>query len=139
VAYRHVPATTRTVTRRIVIRPARVTWRREVDHRGRVTMCKVVVPAKTKLVKRTVRIGSRTIAHEVPAKYKQVVQPVLLQPARNHNVYVPPVHAYVSEPIVIRPPTATVIQHPPVVRYAYDRVLVQRGGHAWVPVGSRRW
>lgn len=135
----HIPAVTRMVAHTEVVRPARVTWQRQVDSHGRETMCKVVVPAQTRAVHRNVIVsGPRRISRTIPAEFRQVSQPMLIQPARNINVYQPPVHSYVREPMVIRPATATVVHHAPVVAVERHDVLVKRGGHAWVPM-NRHW
>lgn len=131
----HVPAAHQTVHSQVVVRRASFKWQRTVDAHGRITMCKVEVPAMTRTVARTVQVSpAMTVMRTIPARYTQVQAPVLLQPARTQYTYQPAMHAYVSEPMVIRPATQTVIQHPPVIAMQRHEVLARRGGHAWVPV-----
>ena len=138
--HQHVPARYKVAQHEQIVRAAKVRWERQVDAHGRVTMCKVVVPAVTRTVARSVMVSpAHTVAHVAPARYTQVRQPMLVAPARTNYSYNPPVYSYVSEPMVIRPATREVINHPPVIGFQSHKVLVRRGGYGWAPVGHRHW
>ena len=52
--YEHQPAVRKVVHQKVIIRPASYRWENTVDRHGRVTRCKVVVPAVTRTVAREV-------------------------------------------------------------------------------------
>ena len=140
----HAPSVRKVVHTREVVRPAQVRWEYQRDAHGRMTKCKVVTPAVTRTVARTVVVApAHIVEHVIPARFAQVQQPMLVEPARTHYTYTPPVYQYVSEPMMIRPATREVINHPPVIGFEQRDVLLRRGGYAWAPVGHssgrRHW
>lgn len=127
----------KTVIEHVTVSPATVRWEHKRDHFGHEKMCKVLVPAVTRAVERQVLVSpGHRVAHHVPAAYGQVAERVMIQPARVHNVYEPPVHQWVEQSYVARPASTHVVNHPPVVATEHHKVLVQRGGIAWQPVGG---
>ena len=136
----HVPATYKVVPTQEVVRPAHVRWEYVRDAHGRMTKCKIVTPAVTRTVMRSVMVSpAHSVASVVPARFAQVQQPVLLQRARTHQTYNLPAYGYVSQPMVIRPAAREAFYHPPVIGMKRHEVLVRRGGYAWAPTHGRHW
>ena len=102
-----------TVNREVVVGGGGYAWQRTVDAFGRERMCKVYVPPVTRTVSERVLVQpSERVTHVVPAVHKEVIRPVVVQPASTHRVH-----------------------HPAVYGYNTYNVLVQRGGYHW----ARSW
>lgn len=132
VSYSVAPAQYRKVDETVVVRPASWRWERQVDRHGRETMCKVAVPAVTRIVSRQVMAaGAQKIAHTTPAVYQTVRQSIEMAPARVRHTYVPGSYAYVQRAVVVRAAQDRVVMHPAVTSIVHEKVLVQKGGTKW--------
>lgn len=109
------PPVMRTVMQEIVVRPAGYRWETTWGPHGE-RRCKVPVPAEVKVVPRE----------------------VLVRPGRRVRMVTPPVYALRNRAVAVRPAERYVVDHPPLVAYERQRVLVQRGGSAWVRASHRR-
>lgn len=109
VDYVMTPPVTRTVLQEVVVRPGGYRWASTYGPYGE-RRCKVPVPAEVKVVPRE----------------------VLVRPGRRVRLVSPPVYAYRNRALAVRPAQRFVYAYPPVVRYERTRVLVRRGGAAWV-------
>lgn len=102
-----------TVARQVVVAPGGYRWERTVDRHGRERICKVAVPAQTRIVHERVLVEpGRRVTHVVPAVYRDVARTVVLREAQSHRVY-----------------------HEPVIGVRHRQVLVRRGGTHW----QRSW
>lgn len=113
VTYVRMPPVTRTVLEEVVVRRAGWRWETTYGPHGE-RRCKVPVPAEIKVVPR----------EEVVA------------PGRRVRVVSPPIYALRQRAVAVRPAMHLVYDHPPVVARERTRVLVRRGGTAWVPAAS---
>ena len=124
----------RTEHQTVVVAPGGYRWEHRRDRFGHDRLCKVHTAPVTRTVARQVLVApAGRVAHVTPAAYRFVEQPVLLQAARTRHTYQPGVHDFVSHHVVVRPATQHVVTHPAVIGVAHERVLVERGGHAWRP------
>lgn len=114
VGYEMTPPVTRTVFQEIVVRPAGYTWETTYGPYGEERRCKVPVPAEVKVVPRE----------------------VLVAPGRRVRVVTPPVYGLRERVVAVKPARRLVRDTPPVVRRERTRVLVRRGGTAWVRSGT---
>ena len=134
VAYVAVPAQYRTVRQQIVVQPASYRWERRSDWRGNETMCKILVPAISRSVERTMQVApAERVAQAIPATYHTVRQTVLAIPATVRHSYVPPTYDTLERTVVVRPAAERVVQHAPVIGVAEEQVLVQHGTTQWQP------
>jgi len=113
VTYEMTPPVTRTVFQEIVVRPAGYRWETTYGPYGE-RRCKVPVPAEVKVVPRE----------------------VVVAPGRRMRVVTPPVYGFRERALAVRPGKRYVVGYPPVVVRERERVLVRRGGTAWVRAGS---
>lgn len=116
VSYEMTPPVTRTVFQEIVVRPGGYRWASSWGPYGE-RRCKVPVPAEIKVVPRE----------------------VLVSPGRRVRVVQPPVFAVRERAIAVRPARRYVVDYPPVIARERARVLVRRGGTAWVRAGRYGW
>ena len=138
VTYVTMPAQYRTVREQVVVQPASTRWERRRDWRGNETMCKILVPAVSRDVERTVQVApAGRVAQMIPATYQTVRQTVLATPATVRHSYLPPSYDTVERTVVLRPASERVVQHAPVMGVAEEHVLVQRGTTQWQPAGVR--
>jgi hypothetical protein len=139
VSYAMAPAQYSTVRDTVVVQPASFRWERQVDRHGRETMCKVEVPAVTRLVERTVQVAPATrVAHTTPAIYHTVRQTVQIAPAMVRKSFVAPTYSEVDRAVLVKPASERVITHPPVMGVAAENVLVHKGTTGWQRA-SRGW
>jgi len=110
VVYREGPPIVRTVLQEVVVRPGGYEWHSTWGPYGE-RRCKVPVPPEIKVVPRT----------------------VVVRPGRLEAITLPPVYASYNRVVAVRPPRQLVVDHPPVFARERARVLVRRGGEAWVP------
>jgi hypothetical protein len=114
VGYEMTPPVTRTVFQEIVVRPAGYTWETTYGPNGEERRCKVPVPAEVKVVPRE----------------------VLVAPGRRVRVVTPPVYGIRERVVAVKPARRVVLDYPPVVARERTRMLVRRGGTAWVRAGT---
>lgn len=134
------PAVYATRHRDVVVSPGTVRWERKRDRHGRETMCKVRTSPVIRTVAEKVMIAPpRRAVHVSPAVYAHESRTVLVREARRHTVYQPALYAWHTQPMVAQPAYRHVVTRPPVIGVRHERVLVQRGGTHWQPVGDRRW
>jgi hypothetical protein len=114
VAYVRTPPVTRTVLQEVVVRRAGWRWETTYGPYGE-RRCKVPVAAEVKVVPRE----------------------VVVAPGRRVRVVSPPVYALRERAVAVRPAMRVVYDYPPVVARERSRVLVRRGGTAWVR--AERW
>jgi hypothetical protein len=132
--YETLPAVTKTVRETVVVRSGKVRWERRRGAFGREKLCKVRTPAITKTIeRRVVVVPPRRVARMTPAVFETVERPVLIQPGKVRHVYEPGLYTVVDNPVLIRPMAHHIVHRPPVVALRQERVLVRRGGTAWVP------
>lgn len=140
VHYVQRPAVLAEVRETVTTRPATVVWRRSVGRDGAERLCAERIPGRTATVTRTVVVEpARRVAVETPAVYREVARPVLVAPAHVRHVYDPGLTAVVTRAVVLKPAATVIVEHSPVVALEEARVLVQRGGTEWRPVGEARW
>ena len=113
VDYEMTPPVTRTVFQEIVVRRAGYRWETTYGPYGE-RRCKVPVPAEVKVVPREVFIA----------------------PGRRVRVVTPPVYGVRERVVAVKPARRIVMDYPPVVTRERARVLVRRGGTAWVRTGT---
>lgn len=113
VDYVMTPPVTRTVMQEIVVRRGGYRWKTTYGPYGE-RRCKVPVAAEVKVVPRE----------------------VVVAPGRRVRVVSPPVYALRERAVAVRPAQRLVYDYPPVVTRERARVLVRRGGSAWVRAGS---
>lgn len=113
VDYVMTPPVTRTVMQEIVVRRGGYRWKATYGPYGE-RRCKVPVPAEVKVVPREVVVG----------------------PGRRVRVVSPAMYAIRERAIAVRPAQRIVYDYPPVVARERARVLVRRGGTAWVRAGT---
>ena len=106
------PPVTRTVFQEVVVRRPGWRWESTWGPHGE-RRCKVPVPAETRLVARE----------------------VVVRPGRPVPVVTPPVYTVRQRALAVRPAQRYVVDHPPVIARERARVLVRRGGSAWVRAG----
>jgi hypothetical protein len=109
VDYVMTPPVTRTVLQEIVVRRGGYRWASTYGPYGE-RRCKVPVPAEVKVVPRE----------------------VVVAPGRRVRMVSPPVYAVRQRALAVRPAQRIVYDYPPVVARERARVLVRRGGSAWV-------
>lgn len=109
VDYVMTPPVTRTVMQEVVVR--RAGWRWETTYGP---------------------FGERRCKVRVPAEVKVVPREVVVSPGRRVRVVSPPVYALRERAVAVRPAMRVVYDYPPVVASERSRVLVRRGGTAWV-------
>ncbi|WP_072396026.1 hypothetical protein [Hyphomicrobium sp. CS1GBMeth3] len=109
VEYVRTPPVTRTMLQEVVVRRGGWRWETTYGPYGE-RRCKVPVPAEVKLVPRE----------------------VVVAPGRRVRVVSPPVYAMRERAVAVRPAARIIYDHPPVVGRERARVLVRRGGSAWV-------
>lgn len=113
VGYVVTPPVTRTVLQEVVVRRAGWRWETTYGPYGE-RRCKVPVPAEIKVVPRE----------------------VVVAPGRRVRVASPPVYAVRQRAVAVRPAMRLVYERPPVIARERTRVLVRRGGTAWVRAAS---
>jgi hypothetical protein len=113
VSYEMTPPVTRTVFQEIVVRPAGYRWETTYGPYGE-RRCKVPVPAEVKIVPREVFVA----------------------PGRRVRVVTPAVYGLRERVVAVRPASRVVMDYPPVLARERARVLVRRGGSAWVRAGT---
>ncbi len=113
VDYVMTPPVMRTVMQEIVVRRGGYRWKTTYGPYGE-RRCKVPVAAEVKVVPRE----------------------VVVAPGRRVRVVSPPVYALRERAVAVRPAQRLVYDYPPVVARERARVLVRRGGSAWVRAGS---
>lgn len=113
VDYVMTPPVMRTVMQEIVVRRGGYRWKTTYGPYGE-RRCKVPVAAEVKVVPRE----------------------VVVAPGRRVRVVSPPVYALRERAVAVRPAQRLVYDYPPVVTRERARVLVRRGGSAWVRAGS---
>lgn len=108
------PPVTRTVFQEIVVRRGGYRWKTTYGPYGE-RRCKVPVPAEVKVVPRE----------------------IVVAPGRPVRLVTPPVYGYQNRALAVRPAQRIVYDYPPVMARERARVLVRRGGTAWVR--ARNW
>jgi len=78
--------------------------------------------------------GERRYKVPVAAEVKVVPREIVVAPPRRVRVVTRPVFALQNRAVAVRPAERFVYDHPPVVVRERTRVLVRRGGSAWVRV-----
>ncbi|NOU05193.1 MAG: hypothetical protein HOO99_03320 [Hyphomicrobiaceae bacterium] len=132
VSYSVAPAQYRAVHETVVVRPGSWRWERQIDRHGRETMCRVSIPAETRVVRRQVMVAAeKRIAHTTPAVYQTVRQEVELAPQRVKHTYIPGSFAYAERRVVVRAAQDRLVSHPAVTSVVHQKVLVQKGGTSW--------
>lgn len=138
--YRHVVETEPVVVvrpERVMVAPGRVTYATTAPVTRTVMQEIVVRRAGYRWESTWGPYGERRCKVRVPAEVKLVPREVLVRPGRRVRVVTPPVYAVRERAIAVRPAQRYVVDHPPVIARERARVLVRRGGTAWVRADAR--
>ena len=136
-----VPAKFKTVKERIVEEPARTVWKKgrgpleKVNHATGEIMCKVEIPAKTRIVSKRVLVTPENVKEkEIPAQYKTVKKRVVAEPATFRKVPVPAKYAKVNVRKLVSPEKTVTKTIPAKFKTRTVKTQVAAAQAEWKPV-----